>query len=156
MNKRPLLFSLQPNYANLIFNGEKTVELRRRAGKIANREVFVYVSSPNRILRGGFKIGRVWSDHPNNLWESVSATAGISQENYKKYYFGTDIAFALEISDIWEYETPKSLNDLRDQFPNFVVPQSYRQITGEEQHSWRRLKRRPRRQLPNREVTSAK
>lgn len=143
MKARPLLFSLQPQYADLVFAGDKTIELRRRAGDIANREAFIYVSSPNRILRGGFKIGKIWSGQPDKLWKKVSESAGISRETYYSYYAGTNTAFALEILDAWEYTNPKSLEDLRLQFPGFVVPQSYRQISATEEKSWSRLKKTP-------------
>ena len=42
----PLLLSLKPRFAELVFMGEKTVELRRRiASTMTGREVFIYVSS---------------------------------------------------------------------------------------------------------------
>ena len=57
---RPLIISLKPCYADMVFEGLKTVELRRRiASQISNRDVFIYVSSPVRELRGGFRVGQV-------------------------------------------------------------------------------------------------
>ena len=59
MNKtiQPLLLSLKPRYADLIFAGRKKAELRRRiASGIEGRDAFIYVSSPVKQLRGGFRI----------------------------------------------------------------------------------------------------
>ena len=64
MDTRPLLLSLKPRYADLVFRGLKTAELRRRIPYVENRDVFVYVSSPVRRLRGGFHVEHVWSGTP--------------------------------------------------------------------------------------------
>ena len=67
MNARPkpLLFSVRPCYADLIFGGHKEVELRRRlTPHMQNREAFIY--DPTKQL-GGFRVGRVWSP-----WKKVS------------------------------------------------------------------------------------
>ena len=57
--KQPLLLSLKPLYADLVFKGLNTAELRRRiASHIENRDAFVYVSSPIMELRGGFQSRR--------------------------------------------------------------------------------------------------
>ena len=73
---RPLLLSLKPCYADRVFAGLKTVELRRRiASHITNRDVFVYVSSPVMELRGGFRAGAFWHGPPEEIWAKVSELA---------------------------------------------------------------------------------
>ena len=70
----PLLLSLKPRFAELVFMGEKTVELRRRiASTMAGREVFIYVSSPVRMIRGGFRVAEVWSSDPETVWGAVAS-----------------------------------------------------------------------------------
>ena len=60
-----LLFSLKPQYADLVFEGLKHAELRRRiTPDMKDRDVFIYVSSPIRQLRGGFRVGHVWQGVP--------------------------------------------------------------------------------------------
>ena len=52
----PLVLSIRPHYADMVFVGTKKAELRRRmASVIENRPVFVYVTSPVREIRGGFR-----------------------------------------------------------------------------------------------------
>lgn len=139
---RPLLISLKPSYADLVFSGLKTAELRRRVSEnIEGREIFVYVSSPVKELRGGFRVGKVWSGSPAKIWKAVSEMAGVSRETFDDYYQGTRVAFALEIVDVWEYSNPRALAQLREQFPGFVVPQSYRFARPAEFRSFRNLKR---------------
>jgi predicted transcriptional regulator len=139
---QPLLISLKPDYADLVFRGLKTAELRRRLSEhIVDRDVFVYVSSPIKELRGGFRVGQVWSGSPEQIWATVSRLAGVSREVFDNYYYGTNVAFAIEILDVWQYANPRSLDNLRSQFPGFVVPQSYRYVKANEARSFRNLKR---------------
>ena len=64
---QPLLLSLKLRYANLIFAGRKKAELRRRiASDIEGRDAFIYVSSPVKQLRGGFRI-LLASDIPGTI-----------------------------------------------------------------------------------------
>ena len=129
----PLLFSLKPYFADLIFDGLKRAELRKRiTAYLENRDVFIYVSSPVRQLRGGFRVGHVWSGPPEEVWYQVSTLAGVEKRDFDAYYAGRAIAYALKITNVWEYKSPVALNELRTQFPNFVVPQSWRYVRPEE------------------------
>ena len=147
---RPLLFSLKPRYANLVFEGLKKAELRRRiASGIEGRNVFIYVSSPVKQLRGGFRVGEVWQGSLEEIWNKISACdsadrselAGVDKRDFDTYYAGCEIAYALQITDVWEYENPADLNRLRERFPNFVVPQSWRFVKPEEHRSFQKMKR---------------
>lgn len=144
MNKttQPLLLSLKPRYADLIFAGRKKAELRRRiASGIEGRDVFIYVSSPVMQLRGGFRVGQVWQGSPEEVWNEVSELVGVNKRGFDKYYKEREIAYALQVTDVWEYENPVDLNGLRNQFPNFSVPQSWRYVKPEEYRSFRNMKR---------------
>ena len=139
---QPLLLSLKPYYADLIFAGQKKAELRRRiASGIEGRDVFIYVSSPVMQLRGGFRVGHVWQGSPEEVWNEVSELTGGTKRGFDAYYKGCEIAYALQITDVWEYENPVDLNKLRNRFSNFVVPQSWRYVKPEEYRSFRNMKR---------------
>ena len=138
---QPLLLSLKPCHANLVFEGLKKAELRRRiASHIKNRDVFIYVSSPTMELRGGFRVGQVWHGSPEEVWKMVSELARIDKRDFDAYFEGQPVAYALEITDVWEYHSPVGLNTLRDQFRNFVVPQSWRYVKPEEYRSFQKMK----------------
>ena len=135
MNKltTPLLLSLKPCHAEMVFVGLKKAELRRKIAMYAeNRFVFVYVTSPIRELRGGFRVGQVWKGSPGYIWELVSSFANINKREFDTYFSGCNIAFALEITSVWEYENPVSLEALRGQCARFVVPQSWRYLRPDE------------------------
>ena len=139
---RSLLFSVKPRYADLIFRRLKEAELRRRIARcIENRDVFIYVSSPVRQLRGGFRVGQVWRGTPEEVWNEVSELAGVDKQDFDAYYAERTIAYALRVTDVWEYEKPASLITLRNRFGNFVIPQSWRYIKPEEYRSFQKMKK---------------
>lgn len=143
---RPLLLSLKPKYAGLIFEGTKKIELRRRvASSMENRNAFVYVSSPVMQLQGGFQVGQVWKGTPEEVWYWASELAQVTKQSFDTYFEGRDIAYALEITDVWEFESPTHLSWLRSQFPNFAAPQSWRLVSPEEHQSFLAMKRKEKR-----------
>ena len=130
---RPLLLSLKPYYADRVFRGLKKVELRRRiASHIKDRDVFVYVSSPVMELRGGFRVGNFWHGTPEEIWTKVSELAHVNKQDFDTYFEGQTVAYAFEVTNVWESPKPVNLNALRSKFPNFAVPQSWRYVRPEE------------------------
>ena len=129
----PLVLSLKPHYAEMLFMGVKTIELRRRIAKgLEGREVFVYVSSPVQKIWGGFRVDEVWSGAPEDVWGRVEAWAGVERAEYDAYYSGSGVAHALRVSHVWEHGAPVALGALRDELPNFRPPQSWRYAKGRE------------------------
>ena len=138
---RPLLLSLKPCYAKRVFEGLKKVELRRRiTSHITNRDVFVYVSSPVMELRGGFRAGNFWHGTPEEIWAKVSELARVNKQDFDTYFEGQTVAYAFEITEVWEAPNPVDLNTLRSQFPNFVVPQSWRYVRNDESEFFEKIK----------------
>lgn len=137
----PVFISLKPRYADHVFSELKKVELRRRiAPCMENRNVFVYVSSPVKKLRGGFRVGHVWKGTPQQIWNRVSQLAGLDKHEFDAYYADCSIAYVLKIVKVWEYQYPANLNTLRTRFPGFVVPQSWRYVRHDERRSFQKMK----------------
>ena len=76
-----LLISIKPKYAEQIFNGEKTVELRRVKTRLTTGDlVLVYVTSPKQALIGYFKVEKVilvenLQDNLQKFWQQVEDSA---------------------------------------------------------------------------------
>ena len=137
----PLLLSLKPRFAELVFMGKKTVELRRRiASTMTGREVFIYVSSPVRMIRGGFRVAEVWSSDPESVWSEVASRAGVAKAEYDAYYEGCGTAHALALSDVWAHEAPVEIAGVRRALPGFRPPQSWRYVREPELEWLRRFK----------------
>ena len=52
---------------------------------IQGRDVFVYVTSPVRELRGGFRVGEVWTGTPEEMWSAVSDVGGVDTRAFDAY-----------------------------------------------------------------------
>lgn len=126
-----ILISIQPRFAALIFQGKKTVELRRIRPKVNPGDIaLVYVSSPDMALVGAFTIKEIVSGTPRQLWPSVKDSSGITKNEYDIYYHGTDTAIALHIEagSVRVLKHPVELGQLRREWPRFQPPQSYRYL----------------------------
>ena len=143
MKTSPLLLSLKPCYADLVFQGLKRAELRRRIPCVENRDVFIYVSSPVRRLRGGFRVEHTWRGSPEEVWKEVEGIARVERREFDAYYAGRTVAYALRISEVWEHDVSVDLEVLRGRFSDFVVPQSWRYVKAAELLYFQTLGRRP-------------
>jgi predicted transcriptional regulator len=123
MNDTALLLSIKPRYADSIFNGSKTVELRRVRPQIgAGGLVMVYVSSPRCSLEGAFEVAEVTAAAPAMLWRLVGKNAGVTREEFDDYFIGRDIGYGISIRRAWKL-SPVSLARLRAS--KLRPPQSY-------------------------------
>jgi predicted transcriptional regulator len=113
-----MLLSFKPNVYKKIYEGVKIFEHRRN---FPNEPImaYMYVSKPVRAITG---IVYLSNRHELIDWErqfSYDSQAIQRIEEYKKSY-----RYAMEIVEF--QETNKiSLDDLKRDLPNFVVPQSY-------------------------------
>jgi len=128
--QRVLLLSIQSKYAEKIFNGEKTVELRRvRLRLEMGDHVFVYVPSPKKRLIGGFEVERIVERVPGELWEEVKHHAGMTRKEFQDYYYEKSLGFGIFFRGIWCFRAPVYLDDLRQVWPEFRPPQGYWYLT---------------------------
>ena len=129
MGERCVLLSIQPTFANKIFNGTKKVELRRSfPHSYEDKIVILYVSTPVKEIVGGFHISHIVKENLANLWEKVKNKAGITEEEFNNYYDGVDIGYGIFINKVWKYEEPHTLDFLRDSISNFSPPQNFRYL----------------------------
>lgn len=129
MPSKKLFISIKPRYADLIFNGAKTVELRRRLPKIANGDtVIFYVSAPVMHVIGTATVKSVEADNPSLLWKRVHSQAGVTKEEFDVYFTGADQAIAIHLKNPKTFKNPVTLEALRRDF-SLNPPQSFRYLT---------------------------
>ena len=120
------LLSIKPEYADLIFSGEKRFEYRKKVfSKEEIKRIVVYASSPLKKLIGEFEIGKIIRDTPESIWRKTADHAGIERKNFFKYFEGKNEGYAISIKRIIRYKTPINPKTV---FPGFVPPQSFRYI----------------------------
>ena len=129
MNQQAVLMSIKPQYADLIFEGTKTIELRRRCPKVAIGDlILVYVSGPRMALVGAFEVGGIIEGPPALVCGDWLAKACVTREVFMTYFTGCDQAYGIEIKRSWQFETATELKTLRRRKGGFCPPQSYRYI----------------------------
>ncbi len=128
-----LLLSIRPEYASKIFDGTKTVELRKvRPRSEAGDWVLVYVSTPVQALIGMFQVAEVLETSPKHLWTLVHDQAGITKEQFDFYYAGAEKAYGIFLRTTRKLPAPISLRYLKKLLAGFQPPQSYIYLNQEE------------------------
>ena len=124
-----VLLSIQPCYARKIFDGTKTVELRRMFPSLmVNQWVILYVSSPVKAIWGAIRINHILQKSTECLWYEVKDYAGISKAEFDSYYTGAQFGYGIFINKTYRYDHPVSLDKLRSHVANFSPPQSFRYL----------------------------
>jgi predicted transcriptional regulator/DNA-binding XRE family transcriptional regulator len=124
--KRDVVLSVRPHYSNKIFEGKKTVELRRRFPVSAPRGTiaYIYSSSPVRAMMGSTEIENVIKLPVPEIWKKLGKMAQITKADFDSYFVGIKEGFALKISKARPFSRPINLTELRDRF-GFEPPQSF-------------------------------
>jgi predicted transcriptional regulator len=120
--------SIRPQYADMIFKGTKTVELRRVKPKflVEGDLIFVYVSSPVKSLVGAFTVLCVTEKSLTSLWKNVKDYAGVSRSEFMNYFQDVEKGVAIFIKDVWLLPKPIHLAELKKEVKGFHPPQSFR------------------------------
>ena len=83
-------------------------------------------------LVGMGEVSTTATKSPPQLWRDVNAFAGLTLREYASYFRGAGIACAIGICRVVPLKQPISLEVLRERWPGFQPPQSYRFLSGYE------------------------
>ncbi len=118
-----VLLSINPEHVENIFRGVKTFEFRRKV--FARKDVttvVVYCTMPVGRIVGEFDIDTILMDAPDEIWEKTRSGSGITKDFFDQYFSDREIAYALKIGEVREYE---EYIDPKEALENFTPPQSY-------------------------------
>ena len=118
--KKNVILSIKPEYVAEIKAGRKRFEFRKAIFKEKVEKVYIYSSSPISKVVGEFQPVDILCDNPDRIWEMTRVYSGISEQFYKEYFSGRNVAYAIVIQNLKIYDTPKELP--------FHAPQSFRYI----------------------------
>ena len=117
-----VLYPIKPLYVERIFSGEKTYELRRRIPKKELKNVVIYCTAPTCRVVGYADVKGVHEHSPDNLWKLVSRMAGISKAAFDKYFYGSEVAYAIELINVKKFRHPFKVTAISN---DMAVPQSF-------------------------------
>ncbi len=123
-----ILLSIKQVYCDLILNGTKRFEFRKRLPNGLQRgdEVAIYCTRPVSRVIAYFRIADVIQATRQSLWRPTRLAAGINYETFMRYFSTTQQANAIQIGDLHVLNTPLSLVRLRR---NKTPPQSFLYLT---------------------------
>ena len=121
-----LVLSVQPEFAEAIVDGRKTIEVRRRRPDVQPGALgFVYSSSPVQAVIGSFRVDKILSGTPEELWLSAEHGGLISKEYFDNYFAEVAFGHALVVSGGQRLPVPIKLSDLRTIWPGCRPPRSF-------------------------------
>ena len=129
-DKKYVLMSIKPIYAEMIKSGKKTVELRRVAPKVRAGDILViYESSPVKRVTSYCEIESVIIAEPDGLWEMVRNEAGLTYDSFTDYFNGKLQAVGIKLGKPQMLKDSKVLSVVSEKLQ---APQSYRYLTQEQ------------------------
>ncbi len=121
-----LLLSVRQKYANKIFSGTKTVELRRYCPQVSKGDtILVYVPSPVKALCAILKVDKVVTAEIDKLWSQVENEADITIEEYLDYFDDSTVGWGIYFEDVYLFPSPLYLDALKEMWPSFHPPQRF-------------------------------
>jgi len=126
-----ILISLKPKHAENIFEGEKTVELRKRRPRIEpGTRIWIYATAPTAAIKGYANLVQIQSGPPSLIWKNLGGRTGISKDEFDSYFKACTMAHALIIADVMEMKQALSLNRIRELVNDFHPPQFFCHLNG--------------------------
>lgn len=121
--KNPVI-SIKPKYAELIYSGEKTVELRKCRPNDDYEGAYLYETSPVKELTGIIKYGSIMKAKLDILWDHVKDKACVSRKEFDEYYEGHKTGVGIFIDDYAQTGRMKAPLDILRSIYGFHPPQS--------------------------------
>ena len=107
-----ILMSIRKKYCEAIFDGRKTIELRKtKPITLFPCRVFVYESRGCGMVVGEFVCHAVERANIELIWRLYSGVVCVSRGEFDEYYGGSDVGCAWHIRDAVRYDAPVPLSE---------------------------------------------
>lgn len=121
INKRNIILPIKPQYANKIINGEKKYEYRKRLCKESIGKIYIYATSPVKMIIGEAQVIKKITMNKESLWKISKEQAGISEKSFFEYFQKSVNGSAYYLGNAQKYKKPLSLKSIGIHY----TPQSY-------------------------------
>lgn len=133
IEQRDIILAINPVYAGLIRQKKKKWEYRKKiwsSNKIIGK-IYLYETSPIQKIKCYFTSNFIIKGKPKEIWHLTHKNAGISQKEFNNYFNHKKKGYALQISRLKRFQSPKDPFKLID---NFHPPQNFMYT------NWREIK----------------
>lgn len=115
------IIPMHPEWARLIYTGEKTIEIRRKRPRSNTRLLWLYETRPTSMITGTAKLIHVHADSPQGIWHRYGPDSHIDRDEYDRYTMGTTTIYALRIDQAQQLDQPLPI----EHFGLTTPPQTY-------------------------------
>ena len=121
-----ILISIKNEFAQKIYDGTKTIELRKHCPHIdCYTYCWIYEPKPVGLITGYFVVAGSIACKPKQLWDEYHEVLGIDWNRFSFYYYNTELAHGIVIAYANKLPQPYTLQELGLSRP----PQMYQRIT---------------------------
>lgn len=118
-----ILLSIDPEFANAIFDGSKKHEFRK-SNLPSDLTYVVLVENGTRSIPGGFLAGEVHEEEIDDLWNKFGS--GVSDHGrFTDYYDGWDTGLAITVEEPDPFDGDLHLDSLTSADVNLQVPEQF-------------------------------
>ncbi|GAB3803325.1 ASCH domain-containing protein [Spirosoma humi] len=122
-----ILLSIKPEFVEQIFNGKKTIELRKcKPDARLNDIIIVYCTKPVKAIVGMCRISEILDLSPNCVWEKYSTQLGITEDQFWDYYKDSNRSIGIRMKDVCLFKESIRLSEIKGVEPNFSPPQTFK------------------------------
>lgn len=126
-----ILISLKPKHAVHVFEGKKTVELRKRRPNVRHgTRIWIYATSPTAAIKGYANLLQIQTGPPSRIWKNFGSLTGISKDEFDVYFEACEVAHALMLTDVMEMKQALPLKRIRELVGSFHPPQFFCHLNG--------------------------
>ena len=128
-HEHTLLMSLRPEFAELVLQGRKTIEFRRRfSKKYEGATIVFYITHPVKQFMFMATIARVDHRQKERLWDAYRDQGGIARTTFDQYFFGTGYGYAIQLSNVRRIPNQLGLKHAQEIYPGLRPPQSFQRL----------------------------
>ena len=121
---RQIVLAIHAHHASAILARKKTHELRRRLSVGTGDRIYLYATSPDSAVIGGFSVGAVDRDTPHGLWKRIGKGFAISKSDFDAYVSGAREVVAIQVENTFRLRRPTQVRELMGVDSAFSPPQS--------------------------------
>jgi predicted transcriptional regulator len=119
-NKFDIILRIFPEYASMIYSGEKKFEFRKYIPRHTGL-VFLLETNTHAEFTGCFFFQKVIAEEVNALWKKVGNEAG-PYDKFESYFEGKKFGVALEILESERFSKSLSFESVYDKCPDMPKP----------------------------------
>ncbi len=122
-----LLISVKPEFAEKIFSGDKTIELRKCTPKSLKGDlIIIYSTNPVKAVIGICQVSEIIKLSPKKMWQYHKVSLGIDKKRFDAYYENSETAVGIKLQSICLLSSQISLTKIKSILPDFQPPQTFR------------------------------